>query len=410
VEGRVQIPSLVHFFPYQYHQSRIHYKQLSDGHGLKIMEVRTSLAEVRSKRGLAAKELAAKVGVSRQTIHSIEAGLYVPNTAVSLKLARFLDTTVEQLFQLEPELEEAEKAEEVFILGEASSLPKGQPLRLARVHGRTIAVVPDPGSWGLQPTDAVLLSHIRGGKGNVNAKVRLLGNAWRSEARILLAGCDPSASLLAHTLERQGFELVIAFENSSRALELLHEGLVHVAGTHLAEKANSEMDLVPITKQFPRNALAIYSFAMWKEGLVVTQGNPKKIAGIEDLSRKGVRITNREPGAGCRRLLDDTLKKHGILSHQVNGYDLITHGQLPAARLVASGKVDCCVSTQVSALTMGLDFVPLAEKPYLLVLRRSDLTLPAIEALMGTLSRASYRREVEACVGYDMRRAGDRLL
>jgi putative molybdopterin biosynthesis protein len=280
---------------------------------------------------------------------------------------------------------------------------------LASVNDHLVAVVPDPASWGLQPTDAVLLTPIRGTKGNVNAKVRLLGDAWRNPARILLAGCDPSASLLAHSLERLGFELVIAFENSSRALELLHEGLVHIAGTHLVEKAGSKTDLLPISKMFPRNSVAILSFAMWKEGLLVAQGNPKKIAGIEDLARKDVQITNREQGAGCRRLLDDLLKKHGIASGKVRGYDRITLGQLPAARLVHSGEVDTCISTQAAASTLGLSFIPLAEKPYLLVLRRAHLTLPPIEALIGTLGRAAFRREVESCIGYDMRTAGDRL-
>ena len=58
-------------------------------------EVKTNLAELRAKRGLGAAQLAAKVGVSRQTVYAIEAGTYVPNTAVSLKLARALETTVE---------------------------------------------------------------------------------------------------------------------------------------------------------------------------------------------------------------------------------------------------------------------------------------------------------------------------
>jgi putative transcriptional regulator len=62
-----------------------------------------NLAQLRAKRGLAAAELEAQTGISRQTIHAIEAGLYVPNTAVSLKLACILDTTVGELFQLEAE-------------------------------------------------------------------------------------------------------------------------------------------------------------------------------------------------------------------------------------------------------------------------------------------------------------------
>ena len=40
----------------------------------------------------------------------------------------------------------------------------------------------------------------------------------------------------------------------------------------------------------------IISYAVWEEGLVTAQRNPKPIAGVADLSRKDVRFTNREPG------------------------------------------------------------------------------------------------------------------
>ena len=218
---------------------------------MQSIEVQTNLAQLRAKRAISAANLAAETGVSRQTIHAIEAGLYVPNTAVSLKLARILGTTVEELFQLRPDQEAIAETAEVFILGRAAALPKGQPLRLVSVNDHLVAVAPDPASWGLQPTDAFFLEPIRGGKSKVNAKVRLAGNGWKNPGRILLAGCDPSASLLAHALERQGFELVIDYENSSQALDLLHEGLVHVAGTHLANKASGKADLLPISKMFP---------------------------------------------------------------------------------------------------------------------------------------------------------------
>jgi len=380
------------------------------GEPMQSVEVQSNLAQLRAKRSISAIQLAAEAGVSRQTIHSIESGLYVPNTVVSLKLARILDTTVEELFRLEAPPKPIEETAEVHILGGTASMPKGQPLRLATVNEHLVAVAPDPASWGLQPSDAVYIEPFRSSKSSANANVRLLSDSWKNPGRILLAGCDPSASLLAHSLERQGFELIIAFENSSRALDLLHEGLVHVAGTHLAEKAGDKADLLPITKMFPRSSIAVLSYATWKEGLVVAEGNPKKITGIGDLTRKDVHITNREPGAGCRRLLDDLLKAHGIASIKVKGYDRSTLGQLPAARLVQSGEVDCCISTQAAALTLGLSFLPLAEKPYLFVLRRTHLTLPPIEALVGMLGRSAFRREVESCVGYDMRTAGNRLV
>jgi len=374
------------------------------------MEVRNSLAQWRAKRGLGASQLAAEAGISRPTVYAIEAGTYLPNTSVSLKLARILGTTVEELFQLEPEGQASGETAEVFVLGDTESMPSGQPLRLCTVNKHLIAVPAEPGGWGLPSTDAILLATIHDGKRGANAKVQILGNSWENPARILIAGCDPSASILANALQRQGCELVIAYENSSRSLELLHEGVVHIAGTHLVDKASGKADLLSITKMFPRNSVAVISYAIWQEGLVLAHGNPKKISGIADLFREDVRITNREPGAGCRRLLDDLLLKHGIASSQVKGYERITLGQLPAARLVQSGEVDCCISTQAGARVLGLDFISLAEKPYHLVIRRTHLELPAVQSLIETLGRVSFRREVEACIGYDLHTSGDRLV
>ncbi|RFP63371.1 transcriptional regulator [Hymenobacter lapidiphilus] len=48
------------------------------------------------------EELARRIGVSRQTINAMEAGKYVPSTALALKLAQVFGKPVEALFQLEP--------------------------------------------------------------------------------------------------------------------------------------------------------------------------------------------------------------------------------------------------------------------------------------------------------------------
>jgi molybdate-binding protein len=178
----------------------------------------------------------------------------------------------------------------------------------------------------------------------------------------------------------------------------------------MVDKATGKTDLLSITKMFGRNAVAVISYAVWEEGLVTAQGNPKHIAGIADLARKGVRFTNREPGAGCRRLLDDLMLEQGISAKQIKGYEKITSGHLPAARLVRSGEVDCCISTQAVARALALGFIPLAQKPYHLVIRRSQLKYPPIQTLLEILGRAAFRREVGACTGYSMRTAGDRLV
>lgn len=59
-----------------------------------------TLRERRLARGLTQLELAAAVGVSRKTINTVENGVFVPSTMLSLKLARALETSVDSLFRL----------------------------------------------------------------------------------------------------------------------------------------------------------------------------------------------------------------------------------------------------------------------------------------------------------------------
>jgi putative transcriptional regulator len=60
--------------------------------------VTNDLKERRGERGLSQGELAAALGVSRQTINSIEKGRYIPSLPLALALARYFETTVEEMF------------------------------------------------------------------------------------------------------------------------------------------------------------------------------------------------------------------------------------------------------------------------------------------------------------------------
>lgn len=53
---------------------------------------------LRGDRGLSQQALAEAVDVSRQTINSIEVGRYTPSLPLAIALARFFDTTVEEVF------------------------------------------------------------------------------------------------------------------------------------------------------------------------------------------------------------------------------------------------------------------------------------------------------------------------
>jgi molybdate-binding protein/DNA-binding XRE family transcriptional regulator len=374
------------------------------------MEIQNSLAQIRRQRGISAAHLAAAVGVSRQTIYAIESGTYVPNTAVGLRLAQALGVGIEQLFRLETAVDAPACQKEVELLPQGSQVQPGQALRLCCVSGRLMAITPEPSTWGLPRADAVLLDAGRMRKQTVKLKARILEQDWEKSDRLLIAGCDPAAAVLAHHLQRQGVELVITYQNSSRALELLKNGVVHVAGTHLQDEKTGESNLPKIRTMFAKDSVAVIGFALWEEGIVVAAGNPKHVRDVADFARPDVQIVNREPGAGCRLLLDTRLRRLGIPGREVQGYDRIALGHLPAARQVRSQQADCCISTRATARVFGLDFIPLVTKRYDLVVRKTHLKLRQAEVLLETLGRAVLRRELEGFAGYDMKSAGNRLM
>jgi putative molybdopterin biosynthesis protein len=354
------------------------------------MNTRTHLKEIRERRAISAAALAKLSGVTRQTIYAIEAGDYVPNTTVALQLAKILEVRVEELFILEAESDSAAKPVNVDFLTLARS---GQPVQLCRVGNRLMGVS-SVERLMLPAADAIALD---------SKRAQAFDDEPEDPKRILIAGCDPGISLLA-----QHLDIVVAPSTSRQALEWLKQGKVHVAGTHLRDTATGDYNLPIVKHLFPAGSVKVVTFAIWEQGLVTRAGSP--IRSVEDLAKKGIRIMNREKGAGSREVLDQHLRAAGITPDRILGYDRIAAGHLPAAHAVAENEADCCIATRSAARAFGLHFIPLATERYDLVIRRQFVKLPAIEALLEALNRSALRRKLETLAGYDTVHTGEVLV
>lgn len=65
--------------------------------------VKNRIKELRKEKGLRQEDLAEKLSVTRQTIIAVENDKYNPTLELAMKMARFLEITVEDLFELEEE-------------------------------------------------------------------------------------------------------------------------------------------------------------------------------------------------------------------------------------------------------------------------------------------------------------------
>ena len=64
--------------------------------------MKNSIKVERAKLNITQEDLAKEIEVSRQTINSIETEKYVPSTVLALKIARFFNTIVDEIFKLDP--------------------------------------------------------------------------------------------------------------------------------------------------------------------------------------------------------------------------------------------------------------------------------------------------------------------
>ena len=391
-------------------------------------KVKNQVGEIRKSRGIGASELARRVGVSRQTIYAIEAGTYVPNTEVALCLAQELEVTIDELFSLE---QSAPKPEFIAADVLSGAMPvKGQPVRVCRIGSRWVSVPVSASPYYMPEADGVIKRTDGGRRGrsprkpdaerkrdsaqpqgraqpSMKADLVVFAKDEVSEKKLVLAGCDPAANLLAHMVEKiSGIEIIPAAASSKLALAWLKEGRVHIAGTHLEDPKTGEFNLPFIRKEFPDKDFSVITFAHWEEGLVVAPGNPKHVLKIEDVARKNVRFVNREPGSGSRALFDRMMETAGIDPAQIQGYDRVVRGHLAAAYCVTSHEADVCLATRSAAQTFGLDFIPMHSERYDLVLRKRMAGLPAIQTFLDVLQRATLRRKLEVLAGYDTTETG----
>ena len=65
--------------------------------------MKNRIEEIRNARGIRQEELARLMGVSRQTISSLENGRYNPSITLAYKIAKYFDMTIEELFLFEEE-------------------------------------------------------------------------------------------------------------------------------------------------------------------------------------------------------------------------------------------------------------------------------------------------------------------
>ncbi len=143
-----------------------------------------------------------------------------------------------------------------------------------------------------------------------------------------------------------------------------------------------------------------------QQGLILQPGNPLQIYRLEDLARPGVTFVNRQRGAGTRVLLDYHLGLLGIDPQAISGYQQEEYTHLAVAAAVSSGRAACGLGIAAAAKALELDFIPLFQEKYQLVVPQEIYDSELLIPLWDVLRDEDFRKTIAKLPGYDISNMG----
>ena len=192
---------------------------------------------------------------------------------------------------------------------------------------------------------------------------------------------------------------------SMGGLRALRQSYCHIASSHLLQEdeedynfdyAFEELDAMP----------AVVNFSRREQGLLVASGNPKKISGVADLAKPGMRIANRSIGTGTRLLLDREFKKAGIKGEKIDGYGHEVHRHLDVGLEILAGRADAGPGIGTVAGLLNIHFIPIRWERFDLMVLKDRFFDEGIQQFLGLLHENSFRKMAETLQGYDISLSG----
>jgi len=219
---------------------------------------------------------------------------------------------------------------------------------------------------------------------------------------------DLTQDIIANILRINSPEtsLSSAHVGSMGGLMALRRNETHIAGSHLLDEKTGEYNVPYIKRLLPDRALVLINLVYRQQGLIVLQGNNKKIKGLEDLAREDISFVNRQKGAGTRILLDYQLNSMKMNFQDIKGYEREEYSHLSVAAAVASGTADAGMGVLAAAKALDLDFIPLAEERYDLIIPAEIMETEKIQKLLEVIRSDKFKGEVRKLGGYDVKETG----
>ncbi|MFN2188867.1 MAG: substrate-binding domain-containing protein [Candidatus Promineifilaceae bacterium] len=242
--------------------------------------------------------------------------------------------------------------------------------------------------------------------------ISILPDSMGADSVVLMGSHDLALELLAELVSASEGppELFYVSIGSLDGLIALRQGLCDMTGCHLSENAGGDFNVSHVKHLFPGEKIALITVTHRQQGILTKQGNPKDIQSVSDFARDDVTCINRQPGSGTRLWFDQQLSDLGLAHEAIRGYEhqVRTHHQVGQA--ISSGEADAGIGLLAEARLMDLDFTPLFDERYDLVLPFDDIQRQKYKAFFDHLFSSEFRSKVASLGGYSSEHTGEMVI
>lgn len=274
----------------------------------------------------------------------------------------------------------------------AAPLSRGAGVITSLVRADGIAIIPR-GSQGLEAGSEIII-HLYRPRQELENSIFAIGSH------------DMTLDLISQFLAVRQRRLISANVGSLGGLVALRRGEAHIAGSHLLDPSSGEYNISYIERYLSGIPVKVIDLVGREQGLIIQKGNPKSIHQLNDLVGSGIRFVNRQRGAGTRVLLDYHLDQLHIDTQEISGYEREEFTHLAVAASVASGRADCGLGVTAAARALDLDFIPLYNEKYQLVIPDVFYSDALLNPLFEVLNDSEFHKEVTKMPGYDISNMG----
>ncbi len=240
-----------------------------------------------------------------------------------------------------------------------------------------------------------------------SVQVRLTHSLDEIRSMLVITGShDPLLDEAADLMRQRwpGSQVASSHVGSMGGITALRRSEAHLGGIHLLDESSGTYNIPHVQKYFPQGGVALVECVQRTQGLMVARGKPKNIKSFADVA--GVEYVNRQKGSGTRILCDHLASQSGMVTASVRGYarEEFTHTAVAAA--IAAGTADAGLGILSAARIYDLDFIPVADEQYDLLIAEEALQLEAVQRLLEVLKSAAFANRLKELGGYTLSEPG----